>query len=270
MADNRYASECNSGTYFKEAVCIDTMRIYDSCADKDCLEDIRVLVAPEQQQLIDCAKDVRIRDVSVITVYTDVTELPFNKGRYTVDITFFLEVYVDLMGGLQAPIVPITGIAIFNKKCVMYGSEGGVKSFYSDSSREELFSASPAPIASVQVATPVALSAKLCKHRGHHGCHCYCEDGSSRLPDVFRRRYGDIDYENHGEKGIYATIGLFFIVQLMRNVQMLIPAYDFCIPTKECSCGNSNTPCDLFSTIDFPTEEFFPPKAEEDSGCGCK
>ena len=27
---------------FKEAVCIDAGRIYDSCGDKDCLEDLRV------------------------------------------------------------------------------------------------------------------------------------------------------------------------------------------------------------------------------------
>ena len=43
MADNRFQT-CdgfNSGN-FKEAVCIDTSRIYDSCSDKDCLEDLRV------------------------------------------------------------------------------------------------------------------------------------------------------------------------------------------------------------------------------------
>ena len=27
---------------FKEAVCIDAMRVYDSCGDKNCLEDLRV------------------------------------------------------------------------------------------------------------------------------------------------------------------------------------------------------------------------------------
>lgn len=268
MADNRYTSDFNSGSYFKEAVCIDAMRVYDSCADKDCLEDIRVYVAPEQQQLIDCAKDIRIKDVSVITVYTDVQELPFNKGRYTVDITFFLEVCVDLLGG-PAPVVPVTGISVFNKKCVMYGSEGGVKTFYSDDNRCCISGSTPTPKASVQVAEPVALSARLCENRPHH-CHCFCEDGTSLLPEAFRARYGNIDFEERGCKGIYATVGLFYIVQLIRNVQMLIPAYDFCVPTKECSCGTDNTPCDLFSTIDFPTDAFFPPKAEEDAGCGCK
>ena len=48
---------------FKEAVCIDAMRIYDSCSDKDCLEDIRVLFPKAQQELVNCATNVRIRDV---------------------------------------------------------------------------------------------------------------------------------------------------------------------------------------------------------------
>ena len=47
----------------------------------------------------------------------------------------------------------------------------------------------------------------------------------------------------------------------------LIPAFDFCIPDKECVTSGDN-PCELFRKIDFPTDEFFPPKAS-DCGCGC-
>lgn len=43
MAENESTPEYDCRDYFKEAVCIDAMRIYDSCSDKDCLEDIRVL-----------------------------------------------------------------------------------------------------------------------------------------------------------------------------------------------------------------------------------
>lgn len=34
MAD-RYVSDTNPGSYFKEAVCIDALRVYDSCAEED-------------------------------------------------------------------------------------------------------------------------------------------------------------------------------------------------------------------------------------------
>ena len=68
---------------------------------------------------------------------------------------------------------------------------------------------------------------------------------------------------------VLATIGVFSIVQLVRNVQILIPAYDFCIPEKEC-VNTADNPCELFSRIDFPTDEFFPPKLESEDGMPCK
>ena len=37
MPDNDYTPEQEAQGGFKEAVCIDAMRIYDSCSDKDCL-----------------------------------------------------------------------------------------------------------------------------------------------------------------------------------------------------------------------------------------
>lgn len=44
MAENERVPEYDSRDCFKEAVCIDAMRVYDSCSDKDCLEDLRVLL----------------------------------------------------------------------------------------------------------------------------------------------------------------------------------------------------------------------------------
>ena len=36
---------------FKEAVCIDAGRIFDSCSDKDCLEDLQVYFTDTTQPL---------------------------------------------------------------------------------------------------------------------------------------------------------------------------------------------------------------------------
>lgn len=48
-----------------------------------------------------------------------------------------------------------------------------------------------------------------------------------------------------------------------RRVQMLMPAYDFCIPTKEPEAPTTGDPCELFKKIKFPTDSFFPPNASE-------
>ncbi|MCD7796835.1 MAG: hypothetical protein LUG95_04305 [Clostridiales bacterium] len=69
-------------------------------------------------------------------------------------------------------------------------------------------------------------------------------------------------------KAILVTLRLFFIVQMERDTQMLIPAYDYCIPDRECNCNTSN-PCDTFSKIDFSVEEFFPIERDGSSPCSC-
>jgi hypothetical protein len=59
---------------------------------------------------------------------------------------------------------------------------------------------------------------------------------------------------------VFATVGLFSIIKLVRFVQLLIPAFDFCVPNKECVSATEENPCELFETIEFPFDEFFPPQ----------
>jgi hypothetical protein len=87
--------------------------------------------------------------------------------------------------------------------------------------------------------------------------------------DVIERIGGNI--AESGDRDVLATLGVFSIVQLMRNVQMLIPSFDFCVPEKHCE-SSTDSPCEMFSRLDFPTDEFFPPDVTDnssDSGCGC-
>ena len=263
MAENERTPDCENGAALKEAVCIDAMRIYDSCSDKDCLEDLRVLFPASVQPVVDASANVRVRDVDVISVYIDMQPIPFNRGYYSIDLTFFFDVSLELYGGATVGCERVSGISIFNKKVILYGSEGNVKMFTSESCRDEadLQGNKVLPKATVQVAQPVALSAKLCEH-----CRCGCEP-CCVIPDCIASRYGGAFETVEQKNTVYVTIGLFTIVQIVRNVQMLIPAFDFCIPDKECVTSGDN-PCELFRKIDFPTDEFFPPKAS-DCGCGC-
>lgn len=248
---------------FNETVCIEAMRIYDSCSDKDCLEDIRVLFPAARQPMIDSATNVRIKDVSVITVYLDLQPIPFNRGFYSVDMTFFFDVCVELFGCTAAGPAQVNGVAVFNKKVVLYGSEGNVKVFSSDACTDEVSVISDSralPTATVQVAEPVALSAKLC------GRSCSCEP-YCRIPEAISQLYGG-ELESAPQcNNVYVTIGLFTIVQIVRSVPMTVPASEFCVPEKECT-PTSDNPCELFRRIDFPVGEFFPPRAG-DCDCGC-
>ena len=71
MAESK-AFRPNDCTCFKEAVCIDAERIYDSCSDKDCLEDLQVFFSDKTQPIIDKAASIKCKKVKVINVCVDV------------------------------------------------------------------------------------------------------------------------------------------------------------------------------------------------------
>ena len=104
MAEQKTAPVTATGANcFKEAVCIDAGRIYDSCTDKDCLTDLQVYFTDRAQPVIDNAISVKCKDVEILTAYLDVEPVPFNKGFYAVDITFFFKVTV---AAYSSPTIP--------------------------------------------------------------------------------------------------------------------------------------------------------------------
>lgn len=261
------AQNTNSGC-FREAVCIDAYRVYDSCADKDCLENLRVHFTEAGQHVIDGACNVRIKDVDVITVYVNLEPVPFNKGFYSVDMTFFFEVNLDVFLAPTSCPVNVSGLSMYSKKVILFGSEGNVKIFTSGACQDDVdttVATGNLPKASVQVAEPIGLSAKITCDKPKN-CEPAC-----RIPESICRRYGGEFLTSNNGNIVYVTLGIFTIVQIERSVQMLVPTYDFCLPEKEC-LSTSDDPCELFSKLEFPTDEFFPPKvtdfnSENISGC---
>ncbi len=263
MSDNMIGGSCEScipGGNIKESVCINAPRIYDSCSDKDCLEDLPLLLTKPGQCLIDKATSVRLNQVSVCNVAVSLQPVPFHSGFYAVDMTFYFDVAIDAFMAPNALPMPVKGLAVFSKRAVLFGSEGNVKIFTSDcpDTPEGIGTQlRNCPKAVVQVAEPIALSASLSQRREP------CRQGF-RIPESIARRYGGEFVQGESDKEVLVSIGMFSIVQLERNVQMQIPALDFCMPKKEC-VSSSEDPCELFSSIDFPTNAFFPSDCTNDS-----
>ena len=249
----------------KEAVCINAPRIYDSCSDKDCLEDLPVMLTKPGRCLIDKAASVRLNGVSVCNVAVSLQPVPFHNGFYAVDMTFYFDVCMDAFMSPNALPMPVKGLAVFSKRAVLFGSEGKVKVYTSacPDSQDALGTMSMnCPRAVVQVAEPVALSARLAESGRVASLPC------ARIPESIMQRFGGDFGRGESDKEVLVSIGLFTIVQLERNVQMMIPSYDFCLPKKEC-VSSSEDPCELFGSISFPTDEFFPKDCPSEGGCGC-
>lgn len=243
---------------FREAVCIDGGRVYDSCCDRDCLEDLRVYFSPAGQELIQRAVNIRCKGAEVSNVFIDIEPVHLNRGFYSCDLTFYFAVKYDVFTAMDCMPTCIEGIASFQKKVILYGSEGKVRTFSNSPCGEQGGGCQTTPLNSlpkcvVECVDPVTLGSRICELRDNY-------DVCLIPACVAARIGGEVQTEvHHGCKIALVTLGLFTIVQLIRNVQMLIPVYDFCIPEKECDCSTDN-PCEVFGRLRFPTEDFFPPR----------
>lgn len=263
----------------KDSVCIHTDKIYDACKDKDCIVDARVYLTSVGQELVDRAINIKVRKAEIIWIYTDVEEVPFNRGYYTVDLKYFFKVYLDVFTGVGRP-VTVEGLSTFDKKVILFGSEGKAKIFTSSfrpNEQDVLCSVkNNSPKAIVEVVDPIALSAKVVER---NKCNCCCAIDCSSIPTEICGCFDDSLIGEERDKNVFVTLGLFSIIKLERNVQLLIPAYDFCVPDKECVGATEDNPCDLFDNISFPLDEFFPPAClpnenggsggGNECGCGC-
>ena len=154
----------------REAVCIHTKKIFDSCKDKDCIEDIRVYPTRSSQAVIDRAQSVKAGTAELLYAYIDVEPINFNRGFYTVDVRYFYRITADAFVGAARP-VEVTGLAIFDKRVVLFGSEGSSKIFSTGVVGEgpeiQNLPQTNLPSAVVEAVDPIILNLKLmdaCNH----------------------------------------------------------------------------------------------------------
>lgn len=267
---------CTNDNGFKEAVCIHTDKIYDSCRDKDCLENLRVYLTAEGQCVVDRAINVKCTKAEIIWVFSDIEAVPFNRGYYSVDLKYFFKVTLAVYAGLGRP-TEVEGLATFNKRVILFGSEGNAKVFASrykeDAFDPQMWRKTNMPTAVVEVVDPIALGAKVVDLKSDNCCCCCEEDFDlASVPESVCRVFGDNLILGGEQKRVFVSLGIFSIIRLERRVMLLIPAYDFCVPQKECVGATDDNPCDLFERINFPVDEFFPPERcelDDDNSCGC-
>jgi len=254
-------AECKTNSRrdcFREAVCINASRVYDACRDRECLENIPVYFTERDQEMINNAIGVRMKCAEVINVGIDTEPVPFNRGYYCVDLTIYFSVVFDVTVSPISSPCEVTGLAVYRKKAILFGSEGSVKIFSSDVVIDDDDIPYPPsgnlPKVVCQIAEPVCLGSQLTR-----ACECHCD---CCIPRCVARRFCGSFEHSCSEKAVTVTLGIFMIIQVEREVQMLVPVYDFCMPEKICIEETNSDPCELFSKISFPTEAFFPPRED--------
>ena len=253
---------CNNDDALKETACVHTKKIYDACRDKDCLEDLRVFPTKSSQQIIDTAINIKCRRAELLWVFIDVEAVPFNRGFFSVDIRCFYRIVLDAYTGVCKP-TEVTGLATFDKRVILFGSEGNAKVFDSKTALNDCcdltMRSANLPTAVVEAVDPICLNARLFDTSNPlPGSDYQLNDVPESIADCF----DDVLVYAGDKKRVFVSLGQFSIVRLERDTQLVIPSYDFCLPEKECVGSTEDSPCDLFRRIKFPVDEFLPPNVE--------
>lgn len=258
MSDRIVPGPVDSGTAsVREAVCIHTKKVFDGCRDKDCVEDLRVYPTVSSQSYIENAIRVRPRSAQLIDAIVNVQEIAFNRGYYTVDVTYFYKIDGEAFPSGDA----ICGLAIFDKRVMLFGSEASSKIY--SSADAETYESSGLPIGVVESVDPILLHMKVVDR----DTQTDDEAESRSVPQAIQDLFNEELVMTEQNRNLYVTIGQFSVIRLERDTQLLIPAYDYCIPDKSCEGTTDDDPCAMFSRIEFPLDEFFPPdtiRADED------
>ena len=83
MSDTSQTAQTCDLRGIREAVCVHTDKITDSCLAKDCIEDLRVYLTLDSQRALDGAASARARYVELMHVSVQVEPVPYNTGHYT-------------------------------------------------------------------------------------------------------------------------------------------------------------------------------------------
>lgn len=279
MTDNR---NCQA-PHQKENICIDTYRVLDSCRDKDCFENVKVFLTHVGEEIIDRTNTIRAKCAKIISAYIDIVDVPFNRGFYQLNIKIYVKLTFE--GCISAGnIQEFDGIAVVEKRVILFGSEGNVSVFKSEYG-ESGFCKHPctsnastsSPIAVLETVDPVVLGWKIVDPRE---CSCLCCCNVDDLPEHVACCVNGSLHCND-DRYLVVSLGFFSVVKLERPAQLIVSATEYNIPEKECIAASEDDPCTLFRAMSFPVNEFSPPtlntcgcsvqtkKEHNRGGCGC-
>lgn len=274
MAEKIVAGPLSGANGVREAVCVHTKKIYASCKDKDCIEDLRFYPTQSAQSVLAAGQSIRGGRAELLYTFVDVEPVNFNRGFYTVDMRFYYRVVLQVMnGGMRY--TEAEGLAAFDKRVVLYGSLSGAKVYSSvpvtDCESGPIDLSANLPIAVVEAVDPILLSARF-----FDACPTCPPQSSGVLtgvPQCILDAFGEpLVLDDAASRRVCVSLGQFSVVRLERDTQLLIPVYDYCIPSESCTIagigGGAEDPCAVFEDVEFPVDEFFPPNASN-AGCGC-
>ncbi len=116
----------------REAVCVNTKKVFDACRSKECIRDLRVYLTRASQELLERSASVKPRRAELLWVDVDVQPVDFNRGFFSVDARYFYKIFAEVSAGCGR-MQDLCGLAYFDKRAILFGSEGTARIFSSQS-----------------------------------------------------------------------------------------------------------------------------------------
>ena len=283
MPDNRICPNSHQ----KENICIDTYRVLDSCKDKDCFENVKVYLTEFGEEIIERTATIRAKCAKIISAYIDVVDVPFNRGFYQLNIKIYVKIIFEACIS-QGNVQEFEGVAVVEKKVILFGSEGNVSVFKSGdvsgfcSNHCHANRTNTLPRAVLETVDPLILGVRVVEPKVFNCCCCCCVDD---IPEEVTCNFNGKLHDND-DRVLVVSLGFFSVVKLERPAQIVVNGTEHNIPEKECITASEDDPCTLFRAMSFPVNEFSPPsfttncspcsvqykKDKENNsrgGCGC-
>ena len=255
----------------QQAMSIHAKKITDACRDKDCIEDLRVYLTTASQNQLDSAAGAKVRCADLLYAYIDVEPVAFDRNHYCIDITFYYRILADAIVGSARP-VPLSGLVVFSKRVVLCGEDSKAHIFTSNTrigSGDGITAYSAnRPTAVVEVLDPMVLASKV-----KDVCDCNCKEHTTvQIPGYIRDLFDDELVLSGDQRRLFVTLGQFSMVRLERDAQLVVPVLDTGVPCRECcdAPGCAEDPCEMFSRIPFPAQQFASTSCDRESGCSCE
>ena len=232
----------------RDTMTVSTPRIFDSCAGRECLEDLQLFFNKRSQEVIAQSNSVSGVSAQVSDAAFKVEKSSVSRGCFCIDSTFYFEVELLAYPCDGGDPVRIIGKAHHKNSSVLRGPDSSVRTF---TSAGQVNPAACTPQVTAQVSELVLLSTKLLPAPPFAQEALPCD-----VSDYYKNT--DLAMPQSGDNVVLCTLGMFCVLFTERPVQIVVPVRGYAIPEKKCEDPEQNS-CDIFKEIHFPVKDFFPP-----------
>ena len=265
---------CSAQSNASTEDCIIAYKIFDQCRKQICLTPCLLGPARCARNAASCneilqegdiivppsnAASVSIDDLCLCKILiTKKKENAFRTGYWDVEIKFVFSYTITFRDSDCNFITCKRATSVYTMQATLFGSVGSDTAMATDLVNAEGLSTSSGPYVSVE-GKAAALDAELrLTPKCSCDCGCGCDDSVVEVPTA-----------------VCVTIGLFAVIRLFRPVNMLVHSYGCCIPDDCTATESTESVCDFFNSLSFPSDMFCPPTLSElenacSGNCNCR